>query len=55
MYIGLFSFNKGLRYAEGVIEVGESVTVFGRGGWGKMMVSAPVGWSSTNPGMANCG
>lgn len=30
---GLFGFNKGLRYAEGVIEEGESVTVFGRGAW----------------------
>jgi hypothetical protein len=29
----LFGFNKGLRYAEGVIEEGESVTVFGRGAW----------------------
>ena len=32
---GLFGFNKSLRYAEGVLEEGESVTVFGRGGGGK--------------------
>lgn len=30
---GLFGFNKGLRYEEGVIEEGELVTVFGRGVW----------------------
>ncbi len=31
--VGLFGFNKAIRYKEGVLEEGERITVFGKGEW----------------------